>query len=240
VLIVVLIVLGAGFYFGDQYARGYAQNLIAQRVQSTAHLAAKPSVSIEGWPFLTQVATRNVAKVDLSAQAVRSGSLDIGNLQATASGVHINSSYNGATIDSLAGTGQVPFSAVAAQSGVKGLTLAADPSGGPGEAKVTLASLAAVAPPSLVALGLVPSGPVSGVAKISLAGSAISVQTVSLGSLNLSQLGPVGDFSIKLPQLPMGMRLTGVSVTPQGLQVAVSAQNVSLSGGGSGSSGLGG
>ena len=50
-----LVVLLAIAGIGDQVAKAYAQNDIAQQVQS-AGLSAKPSVNIKGWPFLTQVA----------------------------------------------------------------------------------------------------------------------------------------------------------------------------------------
>lgn len=237
-LIVVLVVLAAIFVIGDQVARGYAQNMIASKVQSSSNLPAKPSVSIKGWPFLTQVASRDVQQVDISARNVQESGLDFSSINATASDVHLNSSYNGGTIGTTTGTAVVSYSTLAAQSGIKGLSLSADPSGGPDEAKITLSSIADVVPASVAQF--LPSGPVSGVAKITESDSALSVRAESLGKVPLSQLGSAGDFTVRIPRLPMDMAVTGVSTTPQGIGVQVTAHDTTLSGSGIGSSGLGG
>lgn len=238
-LLVVLIVLAAAFFIGDSYARGYAQNMIANKIQSSSKLASKPTVSIKGWPFLTQVASRDVKQVDISAKDVLESGLDIASINATAKDVRLNSSYNDATIGHTTGTAVISYSSLAAKSGVKGLSLSADPSGGPHEAKITLRSLSAVAPASVAQF--LPSGPVSGTAKITQSGpSAVSVQPESLGKVPLSQLGSALDFTVKIPQLPMGMSVTGVSVKQQGIGVQVSAHDTTLGGSGAGGSGLGG
>lgn len=231
----VLVILVAAFFIGDQYARSYAQNMIASKVQSSSKLASKPTVSIKGWPFLTQVASRDVKQVDIGAKNVEESGLDISSINATANDVRLNSSYSDATIGTTTGTAVISYDSLAAKSGVKGLSLSADPSGRPGDAKITLSSLSDVVPASVAQF--MPSGPVSGVAKITQSGpSSVSVKAESLGKVPLSQLGPVGDFTVKIPQLPMGMSVNGVSVTRQGIGVQVSAHNTTLGG----SSGLGG
>jgi hypothetical protein len=238
-LLVVLIVLAAAFFIGDQYARSYAQNMIASKVQSSSKLANKPAVSIKGWPFLTQVASRDVKAVDIRTGSVQEQGLDIASINATANDVRINSHYNGATIGTVNGDAVISYSSLAAKSGVKGLSLSQDPSGGPNDAKITLSSLADVMPASVAQF--LPKGPVSGVAKITQSGpSAVSVQAVSFGKIPLSQLGSIGDFTVKIPQLPMGMSVSGLSLTPQGAGVQVTAHDVTLGGGGLGGSGLGG
>lgn len=241
-LLVVLIVLAAIFVIGDQVARGYAQNMIAGKIQDSSNLTSKPSVSIKGWPFITQVASRDVHQVNISAHNVEESGLDFSSIDATASDVRLNSGYNGGTIGTTTGTAVVSYATVAAQSGIKGLSLSADPSGGPGAAKITLSSLADVLPASVAQF--LPSGPVSGVAKITESGPDLSVRTESLGKVPLSRLGSVGDFTIRIPRLPMDMSVTGVTTTPQGLGVQVTAHDTTLSGSGVGSgigsSGLGG
>ena len=102
-LIVVLVVLLAIAGIGDQVAKAYAQNDIAQQVQQSG-LSAKPSVNVEGWPFLTQVLAHDVKTIDISANNVTaSGSNVAFDFTAKATGVHLNSSFNGATVDQING-----------------------------------------------------------------------------------------------------------------------------------------
>lgn len=212
-LVVTLVVLLGVFAIGDQVARSYAQNMIATKATS-AGFPVRPSVSIKGWPFLTQVAARDVREVDLSAQNVRESTLDIARLNATALGVHINSGYNSATIDTITGTGLITFSALTEATGASGVTISADPSGGPHSAKIS-------------------AGPLSGTASVSVSGpSSISVHAESLGGIPASALGQLPGYTIDVPHLPMGMRVTGVSVQSQGVSIQVSAHDTTLSGSG--------
>jgi len=100
---VVLLILAGALVIGDRIAKSYAQGKIAQQIQTQATLATKPSVNIEGFPFLTQLAAHDLRKVDISARDVREGKIDISAINATASGVHLNSSFSGATVDQVNG-----------------------------------------------------------------------------------------------------------------------------------------
>jgi hypothetical protein len=210
-LLVTLIVLFGAFVVIDQVARTYAQNQIASKVVS-AGLPVKPSVSIKGWPFLTQVLGRDIHQVDLSAQNVREGALDISSINATALDVHISSGYHSATIDTINGNALVTFSSLIAATGASGVTLSADPSAGPHAAKIS-------------------AGPLSGVASVSQSGpSSISVRAESLGGIPVSGLGQLPDYTLNVPHLPMGAAVTGVSVQSQGVSIRISARNTTLSG----------
>jgi hypothetical protein len=210
-LVVTLAVLFGIFAIGDQVARGYAQNTIASKIASSG-FPVKPSVSIKGWPFLTQVLGHDIRQVDLSAQNVRESTLDIASIQATALGVHLNSGYNSATIDTINGTGLITFSSLSAAAGASGVTLAADPSAGPNAAKIS-------------------AGPLSGVATVKQAGpSSIAVKADSIGGIPASALGSLGDYTISVPHLPMGVTVNGVSVESQGVSIKIAAHNTTLSG----------
>lgn len=210
-LVVILAVLFGIFAVGDQVARSYAQKTIANKIASSG-FPVRPSVSIKGWPFLTQVLGHDIRQVDLSAQNVRESTLDIASIQATALGVHLNSGYNSATIDTINGTGLITFSSLASAAGASGVTLAADPSAGPNAAKIS-------------------AGPLSGVATVKQAGpSSISVKADSIGGIPASALGSLGDYTINVPHLPMGVTVNGVSVESQGVSIQIAAHNTTLSG----------
>src|SRR5262249_59619959 len=101
------------FVVADQIAKAYAQNAIASKLQSSSWLSAKPSVTIEGFPFLTQVAAHDIGAIDLSASDVQADKLDISSVKARATGVHPNSSFNNATIDRITATALISFDALA-------------------------------------------------------------------------------------------------------------------------------
>jgi hypothetical protein len=210
-LLVTLIVLAVLFVIGDQIAKSYAQNMIASKLQSSSGLSTKPSVTIEGFPFLTQVAAHDIRTVDISASNVQADKLDITDVKATATGVHLNSSFSGATIDHISGTALISFASLVTATGAQGVTITEDPSGGPNAANVSL-------------------GPLTATARITQTGpSQITVRVESLDGISASQLGLLPDYKINVPALPAGLQVDGVSVTQQGIVIKVAAQNTSLS-----------
>lgn len=212
-LAAVVIVLAVAFVIGDQAARSAAQNMIAAKFHSEG-LSVKPGVSIKGWPFLTQLAARDVRTIDISASDFTQDRLDISSMNATASGVRINSSFNGATIGSLTGTIDVTYSSVASALDVTGLTIVADPSKGPDVAKVS-------------------DGPFSTTARVSVAGPyKIGIQLQDIQGLQDLEVLPVQippSFTLNLPHFPAGIRLSGVSLTARGLQADIAARDTTLS-----------
>lgn len=210
-LLILLIVVVVALAIFDQVARNYAQNKIADKIVANG-LPVRPTVSIKGWPFLTQVLARDVGRIDVSARNVRESTLTISSINATAFGAHITSGYNGATIDTITGTALVTFPSLVAATGASGVTISADPSAGPNAAKIS-------------------AGPLSGVASVRQSGSSsISVRTESLGGIPASALGSLGDYTLNVPHLPLGASVTGVSVQSQGISIRIAAHHTTLSG----------
>lgn len=209
-VVVILILL----VIGDRVANAVAENDIADKIQSSG-FPVKPSVTITGFPFLTQVLAHDIHQIDISASNVPAGPLKLSSVTATATGVHLNSSFNGGTVDQINGTVLVTFaelaSAATGGSGA-GLLLSAD---GPDKVKIT---------------GDV--GPLSDteVAQVSKTGpSQISVKVLNSGGALGGILSSFGSFSFDVPKLPAGLQLTSVSVTSQGLRVSASAHDTQLS-----------
>ena len=210
VLLVILVILGVLFVVVDRVAKAYAQNMIASKIQSDG-FPKKPSVAIQGFPFLTQVAERDIRTIDISADDVQEGKLDISSVQATATGVHINSSFNGATIDHISGTALITFSSIASATGAQGVTISADPSAGPAAASVS-------------------AGPLTATAQVVRSGAnQFSVRMESLAGIPASVIGSLPNYTFNIPKLPAGLQVQGVSVTNQGININISAQNTTLS-----------
>ncbi len=208
VLIVVLVLLT----IGDRVALAIAENQFADQAVSSG-MPVKPSVTIEGFPFLTQLAARDFHKVDISANNIPAGPVDITSVKATLTGMHLNSSFNGATVDHISATAFISFGALAsAGGGVGGLTMTAD---GPDQVKITA--------------GL---GPLSDteIAKITQTGpQTISIQVENSGSALSGILSSFGSFSFTIPKLPVQVHIQSLDVTPQGLTLTATADHATLS-----------
>jgi hypothetical protein len=214
VLLTSLVVLVVLAVIADFVAKAYAQSRIASQVQQSAKMTGKPSVNIEGFPFLTQVAGHNLKAIDISASNVPAGKFTITAISARATGVHPNSSFNGATIDHITGSALISFTSLENALGLAGIaTISADPANGPNAVKVDADVI----------------GSVTG--KIELTGP--NTLTLQLGSLSglASLLGgavPLQTQTITIPKLPAGLTVKSVTVTSQGIVATAAADHTTL------------
>jgi len=220
IIIIVLIVLIALLVAADFAARAFAENKAASEIQQQG-FPKKPSVDIEGFPFLTQVAAKDFPNIQISASNVTEGPLDIASIDATLKDVHINGAFSGGTIDSLNGTATISFAALSnamtSQAGSLGqlaktaLTLSA---AGPDEVKATLNAV--------VLTG-------TAVWRVTTtASNAINIQLVSTGGLPSALLSPIKDITLQLPRLPLSLRIQSVTVNSSGLTGTLTGQDVSF------------
>jgi hypothetical protein len=210
VIVVVLLIL---LVVADRVAAGIAENEAASQIKS-AGFPVKPKVTIAGFPFLTQLAARDFHHVNISASNVKEGPLDIASINATGQGVHLTSSFNGATVDQINGTALVTFAGLSSAAGIgDGITLS---NAGHNELKAS------------INLGFV-SG--DAIAQVTRHGShKIEVKVINAGPIPLSALGNVSDFTVSLPNLPAGMTVRSVSVTDQGVLISISGSHTSFGG----------
>ena len=96
---------------GNFVGQAIAENDMANQFTANG-FPVKPSVDIEGFPFLTQVAHKDFKKVVISASNIPAGPVTISSLNATITGMHLNSSWNGATIDHVTATAFVSLSSL--------------------------------------------------------------------------------------------------------------------------------
>lgn len=210
IAIVVLLLLLVG---ADRVAVAVAEGKVASKIQSSMTLSAKPSVDIEGFPFLTQLLiSRDLHTIVITGHNLTNGKLDFSSLNATASNVHINSGFKSATVDSFSGSVIVTLSSVASAGDIpSGITLAPD---GPNMVKA-----------SVKVLGL----DATATARVTVQGTDhIRVQVIDAAGIPTSALGNAADFSVPVPGLPSGVSLTGVNVTSTGVQVSFAGTNTTL------------
>ena len=212
IALVVLIVILVGIDFG---AKAFAENAIATKIDSSG-LGTKPSVDIEGFPFLTQVASRDLSQIDINASNFTVKQVVISSLHATATGVHINGSFNGGTVDKINGTVVVSFATVTNLIPIPGLTVSADPADGPDAIKFNSSLGGATGKIEQVNSNTikVEVGNLTGLAGLAslIGGSAIA-----------------SSYTFDIPTLPAGLVVRSISVTSQGIVATASAQNTTLS-----------
>ena len=209
-LVIVLVLVG-----GDRAAKAYAENQMASQVQSSLALSGKPNVTIQGFPFLTQVAARTFNTVDVNASnetAGPGGQLEIASLTATLHGMHIHGT-NSATVDQFTASALVTFTALAHAGGIpQGITLAP---AGPNQLKATVDILGFSS---------------DATAKVTQVGNnKINVKITDFGGVPADVLGSLTDFTFSIPKLPAGVKIQSISVTQQGLRVTATGQNTTLS-----------
>lgn len=217
VTIVVVVAVLLGLDFG---ARAVGESVMASKIQQQG-LQSKPAVSIGGFPFLTQVASRDFSHVTISAADVPAGPVTLSTINAAATGIRINSySFSSGTIGDLSGTALINFGSLAntltTQFGPLGALLNGAglnlTDAGPDEVRATLNLL-------------VTSG--SAVWRVTrVSGNTLNIHLVSSTGLPSSLLGSIRDLNLQIRTLPLGLTIDSVSVTPSGVVGQVSGHDV--------------
>ncbi len=217
--VIVLLIL---LVIGDRVALAVTENQFASQVKSQG-FPVKPSVTIEGFPFLTQLIAKDFNKVDISANNVPvpipgGGSLTIDSVRATIDGLHISSlsSSANARVDHMTATAFVSFGALTAAGGIADGTGVTVTPAGPNTVKIT-AGLGGIASDTEEAQ-ILQQGP-----------RTIEIKVLPSGGLG-SLLGSFGSFSFNLPNgVPPSLRITALTLNSRGLTVSASASNASFS-----------
>ena len=225
-LLIVVIVLAGLLVVADRVAVVVADRQIASRVQSAYNLRSKPSVSVQGFPFLTQVASGNYHQIDVSIGSLSTDGVQVNGLTAQLSGVRaplsdlLGHGSSSITAAQVTGSGTVPFSSVRSHL-PRGVQLSQD-----GEA-LRLAGTVSY-------LGV--TVPVSADATLAVDGSGIAVTPTRISAASASSaLSSViaGQFRFVVPVtgLPLHLAVRSVSVVPGGVRVGASAADVAFTSG---------
>lgn len=221
-LIITIAVILAVLVGADFAARAVAENVLASKIEQQG-LHRRPDVTIDGFPFLTQAATKHFSRVGISATNVPEGPVNITALHATAAGVRMNSyAFSSGTIQRVTGTALISFASLAGtltrQIGDLGSLLR-----GAG-LRLTAAGTDQVR----ASLNLiVTSG--SAVWRISeVSGRDLNIRLVGSSGLPAGLLGSIQNVTLHIPALPLGLTIGGVRVTKAGVLGTISARNASF------------
>jgi hypothetical protein len=196
----------------DRAAVAYAQNQIADQIKSHG-FPKKPDVTVQGFPFLTQVISRNLDGVDIRSSGISEGPITL-SLNALATGIKLNSSYKAGTISNVKGTGLIAFSSIASAAGAEGAPGLKVSRAGPHSIKLK-ADLEIIQASAVASV--IRTGP-----------DTFKIHVTSTDGLPASLLGPVSNFTVNVPTLPLGLRIEGVTVSGQGVVIRVTGHDVSF------------
>lgn len=193
----------------DRVALWVTEDAMAAEIKKEG-FPSKPDVTVEGFPFLTQVAKRHFGDVRLKAKNIPVGPLNVTRLEARATDVRLNSDYQSGILGNVNGDAFVGFGDLA-KAGGSGLSFEAD---GPDKVKAKVG-----------AFGL----DATAIASVKKEGNNIRVKALSAEGLDLSDLGDDLDFTVPVNGLPLGMRFDSLSVTASGVLLRVSGTHVTFS-----------
>ncbi|MFD8809949.1 DUF2993 domain-containing protein [Streptomyces sp. NPDC059627] len=238
--LIVVVVLGILFVIVDRVAVHFAEGEAAGKLKTTENLASTPDVSIEGFPFLTQVAsgTLDDVKVGIKDYDATTGTtgktIRIEDLNADMKGVTFSGDYSSATAQTATGTALISYDELLknAQTAPTDLGLGFTGQvvglgdGGNGKIKVTVD---------------VKIPGVSAHQKVTVLSTvAVKDNTVQVHADNLPKLAGVSlaedrfrqasDFQQAIDQLPGGIKLDKVEAAKDGVEIAVKGSNVKLAG----------
>lgn len=216
IFLVVLVLLAVGADFGAKYA---AQSAISKQLAASYDLAPAPTVTIHGFPFLTQAFGGTYDQIDVGMAEVSRDSINVRNVKARLYGVHapISEVINNArsiSADRATGTALVPF-AVVKKRLPDGFTVKAAGSNLMVSGKARAMGVSVPVKAS-VKLSVGTEGVVAKPAKITVAGGRVP------GSVVANQIG----FVVPIQNLPMHLKIQNVRVRPNGVEVSASASDV--------------
>ncbi|TFE54249.1 DUF2993 domain-containing protein [Streptomyces sp. ICN441] len=224
ILLITAVVLGGLFVAADRLLLDYAEQEAAEKVKARQGYSGTTEVSIAGFPFLTQVAGKELERVDVTVRGVEASAggrrVVITEMSAALHQVRLGSGFSSATATTATGTARISYADLA-KAADEDVTLAY---GGNGKVKVT--GSVDVAGRTLT------RGVVSTVSLVD--GDTIRVRADEVPGEGIPVLENLirrkTDFDREISGLPQGMTLEKVQAEEDGLVVTVSGRNVPLAG----------
>jgi DUF2993 family protein len=226
-LVALLLVVGlltAGFVVGDGWAKDRVEQQVADQLKVSLATPDRPRVSIDGFPFLVQVVTRDVRSVRVAADRVSANSdaglLPIAHTDLVLTDITSPDWYKTMTAGHIDGIALVTYEDLTRLAGVP-ITYVND---GRVEIQVTAQ-----------VLGVDVRAKITGKPRLepneqamTLADPTIAIADVSLPNLTAQALLRALLKPIPLEGVPLGLKLSAITAEEDGVHLAVNGDNVPL------------
>ncbi|MFE3326656.1 DUF2993 domain-containing protein [Streptomyces sp. NPDC059176] len=223
-LLIIVVILGGLFAIADRLLLNYAESEVADKIKARQGLSGTTDVSIQGFPFLTQVAGKELERVDVNVHDISTSAnghkLVISEMSAALHDVRLEDNYSRATAATATGTVHITYPDLTKASGEDVVLTYGDK----GKIKVT---------GTVSILGRPLSRSV--VSTVSLVnGDTIRVRADEVPGEGIPGLEDMirqrTDFDREISGLPAGMTLQKVEAGPDGIAVSLEGRNVPLAG----------
>ncbi|MGW0555492.1 LmeA family phospholipid-binding protein [Streptomyces sp. NPDC002926] len=244
ILLIITVILGGIFVAADRIAVNLAESEAADKIKSSQGLSSTPEISIKGFPFLTQVAGKELEEVDVGLAGITATagghSVNVTEVKAELRNVKIDSTFSSAVADRADGSARISYADLT-KAAPKGATVgyAGADRAAKGQVKVTgpltdLLDGAGIQVPGAFK-GLLAGRTVSTYSTVALkGGSTVQLRAESLPTLPVpgfeEKLRKVIDYDLKIDGMPSSIKLDKVQATDGGLRFSGTGTNVSLAG----------
>ncbi|WP_399087325.1 DUF2993 domain-containing protein [Streptomyces sp. BBFR2] len=227
VLLVLVVVVGGLFVAADRVAVNLAEDKAAEKIRDSQGLAAAPEVSIKGFPFLTQVAGRNLDEVEAELGGVKADAdghtLRVDKLKAVFHDVKLSDDYSSIeNAASATATATLSYADLTKASGANVQVTYGGTKGGQGQVKIS------------PAIPLLSSLEVTG--SVTAHGDTLRLRADSIPTMCrllpgcADKIREQTDHEWKLDQLPANLKLDKVTAGPDGVAISATGTDVKLPG----------
>jgi len=221
--VISVLVLLVGLDFG---AKAFAESQAATQIQKQG-FPKKPSVSIAGFPFLTQAISRNFHQVTISSSDIPEGPVKITSLDVVAHNVKLKSNFKSGTAGPVDGTILISLGAIGGFLKDAGPLAGFLGGGSGGGLKIVAHGSNEVQAHLNVIAGVVNANATWRV--MSTGPNAITLHLVSSNGLPPQLLDAAKNVRIPLKRLPAGLQLTGkISSSSGGIVAHVFARSLAF------------
>jgi hypothetical protein len=219
-LVLILLVIAA-----DRIGALVAEREVAAKVQSSQNLDHRPSVQIEGFPFLTQVISNHYQAIKLDADHLTVGPSDkrvtLDSLDARLTGVRATNHFSGVTAEHVVATAKVGYPEL---SRLLGAPISYQ-SGGRLQAHRSVTVLGQTVTGTVSAVVTVPGGDQLGFSDVRV---GVADTSVSLPQSAVDELTSIFSQQLSLSGLPFGLKIRQLDPSSSGIRVTATAEDVDL------------
>jgi hypothetical protein len=215
--------LAAALYGADRWAQNRVERQVAKNLHGALATPAEPQVSIEGFPFLTQLATRNVRQVHIVADDLGitgENALSLAHVDLLVSDVMTTDWFETMTASHIEGTGLIDYAVLE--------RVATVPVSYAGDGRIRVETTATLFGAKVVAQITGSPRLERGDQAITLADPTIKVAGVDLPDFTATALLRTVVKPIPLKGLPLRLAVTSISAEADALRIGVAADDVPL------------
>ncbi|WP_330175042.1 DUF2993 domain-containing protein [Streptomyces sp. NBC_01498] len=243
ILLVLVVLFGGLFVAADRAAVHFAETEAASKIKSSQGLSSEPSVSVKGFPFLTQVLGGSLDEIEISMGGITATAegreVEVTEVRAELRDVTVNSTFSSAVAGSAEGSALISYADLS-KSAPKGATVgyAGPERAAKGQVKVSgplgdLVEGAGIDVPDAFK-GLL-SDDFTTYSTVSMEnGDTVRLRADELPDLPVpgfqGRLKDVVDYDLKIDGMPSTVELDKITMVENGLRFSGTGKDVSLTG----------